>query len=157
MQMKIEWTVKKRAGHLRPKLHYWITLEAFEIDLAVPMVRITSTIPKPPDAGQHYVWPGTKECGKEAPEEVYDLCTPSHKTGHCREMRMLPMRPGNQYPEIEASFRQLRTAYEKVLLEAYANSAFETRGSLGMSTETKKRFAPAVAARRFLALVEEAS
>jgi hypothetical protein len=155
--MKIEWTIKKKTGHLRPKLHYAITLEDFEIQLAVPMVRITSTIPKPPDAGQHYVWPGTKECGKENPQDVYDVSTPSHKTGHCREMLMLPMRPGNDYPEVEASFCRLRRAYEEALLAAYANSAFETRGSLGMSSETKRRFAPAVAAQRFLALVEEAS
>jgi hypothetical protein len=72
-------------------------------------------------------------------------------------MLMLPMRPGNDYPEVEASFCRLRRAYEEALLAAYANSAFETRGSLGMSSETKRRFAPAVAAQRFLALVEEAS
>ena len=155
--MKIEWTIKKKTGHLRPKLHYWFTLDAFEIDLAVPMVRITSTIPKPPDAGQHYAWPGTKECGNEVPVEVYDLSTPSHKTGHCREMLMLPMRSGKDYPEVEASFRKLRQVYEDALLAAYANSAFETRGSLGMSAETKRHFAPAVAAQRFLTLVEQAS
>ncbi len=135
--MKIEWTIQKKAGHLRPKLHYTITLETFETNLAVPMVRITSTIPKPPDAGQHYVWPGTKECGREQPVEVYELCTPSHKTGYCREMLMLPMRSENAYPEIEASFRKLRAAYEKVLLEAYANSAFETHGSLGCRRKPK--------------------
>lgn len=155
--MKIEWTINKKAGHLRPKLHYTITLEDFEIELAVPMVRMTSTIPKPPDAGQHYVWPGTKEYGKEKPEEAYDLCTPSHKTGHCREMLMLPMRPGNDYPEVEVSFRRLRRAYEKALLAAYANNAFETRGRLEMTPETKRCVAPAVVARRFLALVEQAS
>ncbi|WP_155310898.1 hypothetical protein [Desulfosarcina ovata] len=153
----MEWTIGKKAGHLRPKLHYTLTLEDFEIDLAVPMVRITSTIPKPPDAGQHYVWPGTKECGKEEPEEVYDLCTPSHKTGHCREMLMLPMRPGNNYPEVEVSFRQLRRAYEEALLAAYANSAFEIGGRLEMTPETKRRMAPAVAARRFLAVVGQVS
>jgi hypothetical protein len=155
--MHIEWTIHKRAGHLRPKLHYAVTLEDFEVELAVPMVRITSTIPKPPDAGQHYVWPGTKECGRETPEQVYDLCTPSHKTGHRREMLMLPMRRGNDYPEIEASFRELRRVYEQALLDAYANSAFETRGNLGMTSATKQRIAPSVAARRFLAVVDKAS
>ena len=80
--MRIEWTIQKRAGHLRPKLHYSMTLEDFEIELAVPMVQIASTIPKPLDAGQHYVWPGTKECGREKPTQVYDLCSSSHKTGH---------------------------------------------------------------------------
>jgi hypothetical protein len=121
------------------------------------MVRITSTIPKPPDAGQHYVWPGTKECGKERPEAVYDLCAPSHKTGHCREMLMLPMRRNNAYPEVEASFRQLRRVFESALLEAYANSAFETHGRLEMTSATKKKIAPTVAAQRFLAMVDKAS
>lgn len=78
--MLIEWKISKRAGHLRPKLYYCITLEDFEVALAVPMVCMRSTIPKPPDAGQHYVWPGTKERGQEVFEEVYELCTPSHKT-----------------------------------------------------------------------------
>ena len=155
--MLIEWEISKKAGHLRPKLYYWITLEPFEIELAVPMVRITSTIPKPPDAGQHYVWPGTKECGQELPVEVYDLCTPSHKSGRCREMVRLPMRCNNHYPEVEASFRLLRRTYEQALLEAYANSAFETSGRLEMTTETKRRIAPTVAARRFLAVVDKAS
>jgi hypothetical protein len=155
--MRIEWTIHKRPGHLRPKLRYEISLEAFEIELAVPMVRITSTIPKPPDAGQHYVWPGTKECGKEKPTQVYDLCSPSHKTGHCRETLMLPIRQGNDYPEVEASFRDLRRAYEDALLTAYANSAFETKGRLDMTSATKRRIAPAVAARRFLAVIDKAS
>jgi hypothetical protein len=155
--MKIEWTVKKKVGHLRPKLHYGITLDAFEIELAVPMVRITSTIPKPPDAGQHYVWPGTKECGREEPTDVYDLYTPSHKTGQCKEILMLPMRKDSDYPEVEASFRHLRRVFENALLAAYANSAFEIRGHLDLTTKTKQRIAPEVAAARFLAVVEKAS
>jgi len=155
--MRIEWKIKKRAGHLRPKLYYEITLEPFEIDLAVPMARISSTIPKPPDAGQHYVWPGTKERGKETPTEVYDLFTPSHKTGQCSAMLMLPARADNQYPEVAESFLDLRAAYEKVLLEAYENSAFETRGSLELTPETKKRLAPGVAAARFLAMAVRTS
>lgn len=152
--MLIEWTIQKKAGHLRPKLRYEITLEAFEIELAVPMVQITSTIPKPPDAGQHYVWPGTKECGKEMPDAFYDLCAPSHKTGFRRETLMLPMRRGNDYPEVEDSFLELRRVFEEALLEAYANSAFETRGRLELTPETKRCIAPSVVARRFLALAD---
>ena len=155
--MHIEWKIHKRAGHLRPKLHYAMTLEDFEIELAVPMVRITSTIPKPPDAGQHYVWPGTKECGREAPTQVYDLCSPSHKTGHCRETLMLPMRQANHYPEIEASFRKLREAYEDALMAAHTNCAFESKGQLDMTSVTKRCIAPAVATRRFLSLIDKAS
>ena len=121
------------------------------------MVTVTSTIPKPPDAWQHHVWPGTHERGKIASAEVYDLCTPSHKTITRKELLMLPMRPGNQYPEVEASFRALRCAYEKALLEAYENSSFQASGRLEMTLETKERIAPAVAAQKFLALVEKSS
>lgn len=155
--MRIEWTIQKRVGHLRPKLHYRITLEAFEIELAVPMVCITSTIPKPPDAGQYYVWPGTKECGREKPEAVYELCAPSHQTGERRGTLMLPMRSTNDYPEVDESFRELRRTYEEALLKAYANSAFETCGRLEMTTETKRQIAPAVAARSFLSVMNQAS
>jgi hypothetical protein len=154
VSMHIEWKILKQAGHLRPKLYYEITLDSFEIALAVPMVRMTSTIPKPPDAGQSHVWPGTKERGKELPTEVYDLCSPSHKTGRCKEMLMLPMRPDNHYPEVEASFLKLRRAYEKVLVEAYENSAFEIQGCVEMIPETKRRVAPGVVAARFLKLAE---
>jgi hypothetical protein len=155
--MLIEWKIVKRAGHLRPKLYYEVRLESFEIALAVPMVRITSTIPKPPDPGQHYVWPGTKECGKEDVTEVYDLCTPSHSMGRCREMVRLPMRPEGDYPEVEASFRKLREAYERALMAAYENSAFETTGRLELTPETKRKIAPAAVADRFLKILEKAS
>jgi len=42
-------------------------------------------------------------------------------------------------------------------LAAYANSAFETHGWLEMTPETKRRMAPAVVARRFLAGVIQVS
>jgi hypothetical protein len=155
--MRIEWKINKRAGHLRPKLYYCIILEAFEVALAVPMVSVTSTIPKPPDAGQYFVWPGTKERGKEAPDAVYELSTPSHQTARRRETLMLPMRADNHYPEVEESFLELRRAYEAVLLEAYGNTAFETEGHLDMSAQTKRRLAPSVIAERFLSLVSKAS
>jgi hypothetical protein len=155
--MLIEWRIQKKAGHLRPKLTYQVTLEPFELALAVPMVRITSTIPKPADAWQTHVWPGTKERGQETPMALYDLCSPSHKTGSCKEVLILPMRKDNSYPEVEESFLKLRESYEQVLLEAYENSAFETEGRLEMMPETKRRIAPGVAAARFLELVGTAS
>ena len=155
--MLIEWSIKKRAGHLRPKLEYRITLEEFEIELAVPMVRITSTIPRPPDPGRHFVWPDGMDSEREKPVAVYDLCAPSHKTGFWRETMMLPIREDNHYPEVEESFIKLRRVFEKALLSAYASSAFETRGTLEMTPETKQRIAPAVAAKRFLAQRKNAS
>ncbi len=155
--MRIEWTIRKKTGHLRPKLHYRLALEAFEVDLAVPMVRIASTIPKPPDAWQSHVWPGTLERGEDPPKAVYDLCSPSHKTAYLEEVLTLPARPDNRYPEVEESFRRLRQSYETALFEAYQNSAFEIRGDLEMTPETKRRIAPAAAAARFLEAVGMAS
>ncbi len=155
--MRIEWNIRKKAGNLRPKLYYRIDLEPHEVALALPMVQITSTIPKPPDAGQHFVWPGTKERGKETPTQVYDICTPSHKTEWRQEVVTLPMRADNEYPEVEESFRELRRVFEETLLDAWENSAFETGGILETTPETKRRIAPSVAAARFLSLVEKAS
>ena len=155
--MNIEWEIKKKAGNLRPRLHYRLALESFEIDLAVPMVRIISTIPKPADPWQGHVWPGTLERGRKPPEGVYELSSPSHKTGFSQAVLALPMRPDNSYPEVEESFLLLRCAYERALADAYANSAFETRGELEMSPEVRKRTAPAAAAARFLQVLGLAS
>jgi hypothetical protein len=151
--MRIEWKIQKNAGHLRPKLRYRLSLEPFELSLAVPMVRISSTIPKPQDAWQSHVWPGTLECGGKCPTATYDLCTPSHKTGSADGVLTLPARPDNRYPEVEESFCRLRRAYESALMDAYRNSAFEVRGSMEMTSETRQRIAPAAAAARFLQAV----
>jgi hypothetical protein len=70
---------------------------------------------------------------------------------------MLPMRRNNAYPEVEASFRQLRRVFKAALPEAYANSAFETHDRLEMTSATKKRVAPNIVTQRFLAMVDKAS
>ncbi|WP_028575820.1 hypothetical protein [Desulfonatronovibrio hydrogenovorans] len=148
--MILEWKITKKAGHLRPKLHYLVRLEDFERDLAVPMVRITSTIPKPPEHWQGHVWPGTNELGSGYVPEYYDIFTPSHKTRELQEVLILPMQTDRQYPEVEESFLNLRRAYEEVLVAAYENSSYEQSGRLDMSLETKKIIAPRTAAARFL-------
>ena len=148
--MKIEWEIKKERGNLRPKLYYRAELESFEIKLGVPMVRITSTIPKPPDAWQSHSYPGRKERGCWIPEIFYELYSPSHKTIHFKETIHLPMRENCEYPEVEESFRLLRKEYEKCLKAAYHNAAFEIRGSLGISMETKKQIAPGITALKML-------
>ncbi|MGD9160855.1 MAG: hypothetical protein PVG39_20720 [Desulfobacteraceae bacterium] len=148
--MNIEWQIVKKQGHLRPKLHYSIKLEPFEINLAVPMVTITSTIPKPPDAWQSHVYPGRNERKEWKPETFYELSTPSHKDENLKNVLTLPMREAPDYPEVESSFTLLRETYETALKNAYRNSAFEIRGEMGMSPETKRIVAPAVVAERLL-------
>ena len=150
--MKIEWNIKKAGGHLRPRLSYCLRLEPFEIKLAVPMVRITSTIPKPPDAWRSHVYPGMEETNENwIPLSFYELCTPSHKSGCLRDSIHLPMRCTGAYPEVKESFLVLRETYEKALMAAYRNSAFEIRDTLDISGETQKTVAPGIVAMQFLA------
>ncbi len=148
--MILEWKIIKKSGHMRPKLRYHVRLEGFEKELAVPMVRITSTIPKPPDLWQGHVWPGTNEQAPVYEPEYYDIFTPSHKTAELEEVLILPMRENRQYPEVEESFLNLRRAYEDALVAAYENSAFEQEGRLELSLPTKRLMAPQAAAVRFL-------
>jgi hypothetical protein len=148
--MILEWKIIKKSGHMRPKLRYHVRLEEFEKDLAVPMVRITSIIPKPPESWQGHVWPGTNELGPGHEQQYYDLFTPSHKTGEREEVLTLPMRENRLYPEVEDSFLALRRAYEDALMSAYENSAFEQEGRLELSLAVKKLMAPRTVAARFL-------
>ena len=151
--MKIEWKIKKKRGNLRPKLYYKTELELFEIKLCVPMVQVVSTIPKPPDAWERHVYPGRKEReGCWNLETFYEICAPSYKTGSFEEMIRLPMRENCEYPEVEESFLLLRKKYEKSLKAAYHNAAFEMRGRLGISAETKKQIAPGITALKMLGL-----
>ena len=46
--MHIEWNITKRRGNIRPILHYTVTLEEHERELALPFIRVVSTIPEPP-------------------------------------------------------------------------------------------------------------
>jgi hypothetical protein len=135
---------------MRPKLHYSIELERYEINLAVPMVTINSTIPKPPDAWQSHVYPGWNERRDWVPNIFYELSTPSHKDERLKNVLTLPMRENPEYPEVESSFSLLRDAYETALMNAYQNAGFETRGELGMSPETKRIVAPAMVAEKLL-------
>ncbi|WP_291323133.1 hypothetical protein [Desulfonatronospira sp.] len=148
--MILEWKIIKKSGHMRPKLRYKVRLEDFEKDLAVPMVRISSSIPKPVDSWQAHAWPGTNELAPGYETEYYDIFTPSHKTEQLEEVLTLPMRETRLYPEVEESFLNLRQAYEQVLVTAYENSAFEQEGRLELSMPIKKLIAPHAVAARFL-------
>jgi hypothetical protein len=67
------------------------------------------------------------------------------------------MRENCQYPEVEESFLLLRKEYEKCLKAAYHNAAFEIRGSLDISTETRKQIAPGLVAMKMLKLARNAA
>jgi hypothetical protein len=68
----------------------------------------------------------------------------------------LPWREGNEYPEVEESFKALRAAFEQTLAEAAASAPFRLCGSLECTEEHRKAIAPAFAAERLLRLVRAA-
>jgi len=148
--MRIEWRIEKRRGNTRPSLHYKMTLEKYETEMALPPVFVESTIPRPPDSWQSYCYPGQKERGDWKPEEYYCLLTPAHNTGEVEEKIKLPWRAANEYPEIEESFRRLRDEFEKALREAYNSLPMDVVGRIDVNSETKKHIAPGIAAVRLL-------
>ncbi len=117
--MKIEWSITKERGNLRPTLTYSFTIEKFERLLALPPVIIQSTIPEPLESWREYCYPNIDE-RKEVPsyKGFYRLDIVSHKGNLWKQKLKLPWREDNQYPEIEESFKLLRSAFEEELKKA---------------------------------------
>ena len=148
--MNIEWTISKKRGNYRPVLTYTITLTEFEKSLAMPAVRITSTIPKPPEAGWAHCWPEQNERGDWTPTEYYQLQTPSHKSKDIREIIKLPWRDSNEYPEVEETLTLLRDAFETTLERSMKSSSLSQSGSIGTSMTAKTSIAPTLVADKIL-------
>ncbi len=148
--MRIEWSIEKKRGNLRPILRYTVTLERHEEHLALPMVRVTSTIPEPPSSWQAFCYPDQFERAGVEPAGHYLLETPNHKrkTGSA-ELR-LPWRPDNRYPEVERSFGALRAAFEAELAAAHHSGPMSERGELVLRPAVREVIAPAVVAERLL-------
>ena len=148
--MKIEWNIVKKRGNYRPVLHYTVTLNEFERSLCLHAVRVESTIPKPPEASWTYCWPGQNERGPWTPSAWYCLMTPSHKDGKFSDSLKLPWREGNAYPEVEASFAALRTAFETALGQALDSAPISDAGRMETSGTMRQVMAPAFMAQRIL-------
>lgn len=149
--MHIEWTINKDRGNLRPTLSYRVRLEEHEKALALPQVRVTSTIPKPDEHNTKYCYPGTMERAEGwKPSEFYTLETPSHIGHPLLHTLTLPWREDNKYPEVEESFCVLRDALEAEMERACQSAPMEEKGSVRASSEGKRLVAPDVAAVRFL-------
>jgi hypothetical protein len=148
--MRIEWSIEKKRGNLRPVLRYTVTLERHEEHLALPMVRIISTIPEPPSSWQAFCYPDQFERAGVEPAGYYLLETTNHKrkTGSA-ELR-LPWRPDNRYPEVERSFEALRAAFEVELAAAHHSGPMSERGELVLRPAVREVIAPAVVAERLL-------
>lgn len=148
--MRITWHIEKKRGNLRPELYYDVVLEGHEKALALPYVRIDSTIPEPPASWQSHCYPGEHERAGVEAVGVYPLATPNHATGTLRQSLRLPWRRDNLYPEVETSFRELRRAFETAMAEAGASEPMDIRGELALSASLRRELAPALLADRLL-------
>jgi len=152
--MRIIWHIEKKRGNLRPELTYAVVLEGHEKALALPYVRIVSTIPEPPASWQAHCHPGEHERAALPPAGFYELATPHHAMRELRQSLRLPWREDNAYPEVEASFGELRRAFEAALAAAHASGPMDVRGELALSTARKREMAPAMMADRLLRLAK---
>jgi hypothetical protein len=148
--MNIDWSISKKRGNYRPVLTYTITLTEFEKSLAMPSVRITSTIPVPPESGWTHCWPDQHERTDWTPSEYYQLMSPSHKAKDTLVTLKLPWRESNAYPEVEESLAALRDAFEKVLIDSMNSTAVTMKGNLTTCASAKGVIAPTFAAERIL-------
>ena len=150
--MRITWHIEKKRGNLRPQLFYDVLLEGHEKALALPYVRIDSTISEPAASWQAHCYPHEHERAGHAPAGVYQLATPNHAAGTLRQSVRLPWREDNAYPEVEASFRELRRAFEAALAAAHDSHPMDERGELALSASLKRELSPALMAERLLRL-----
>lgn len=148
--MRIEWSIEKKRGNLRPKLTYEVTLDDYEKSLCLPMVRVQSDIPEPPESFVPHCWPDEHERGSWTPGVFYQLSTPSYKTGYLSETLTLPWRPDNQYPEVEHGFADLRDAFEDMLKDSSDSAPLSMSGELETTMAAKRQIASAFLAERIL-------
>lgn len=155
--MIIEWKIHKKPGNIRPLLTYWVKLEEHETALALPGVRMASSIPQPEESRQEHCYPGQYErANPPLFDGVYILESPSHKGCCTAKAFRLPWRENNEYPEVEASFALLREKLEEVLTAASQSQPMSVEGSLRTSAAARACIAPGVLAERFLRLAARA-
>jgi hypothetical protein len=151
--MKIEWKIEKKRGNYRPVLKYGITLEDFEVDLAVPQVVLEEALPCPPSAWRSFCYPGQDERA-DTPTEWHRLVTPSHKQGTAHGELTLPWRgPEAGFDDVREAFERLRRDFEAVLVKTHDSSPLDIVENLELSEETRKHIAVGVASARFLSAV----
>ncbi len=149
--MQISWQINKKRGYRRPTLTYSIELEAHEKALCLPAMRIQSTITEPVDSWQEHCWPGQYErANPPLFGTSYTIDIPSHEGRSWQQSLRLPWREDNTYPEVEETFRVVRTAYEKELMKAYASQPMEERRTLKATPTLAQHLAPGVLAERLL-------
>ena len=90
--------------------------------------------------------------GNPASGKTYDLEFPSHKGRLWKQSLRLPWREGNDYPEVEQSFKKLRDAFEAELKAAYDSLPMDESNSF----DARRFIAPGILAERFLMLARNA-
>ncbi len=149
--MKIEWSIKKERGNLRPLLSYSLTIEKFEKALALPPILLQSSIPEPVESWRDFCYPNVDE-RMEAPKYngFYRLELVSHKGNAWVHKLRLPWREDNLYPEVEESFKMLRQAFEYELQSANASQPMNESSYLQITDVANQHIAPSVLAEKFL-------
>lgn len=154
--MQINWTIEKKRGNFRPLLSYTITLESFEVELAVSSLNIKSFIPRIPNAREAHCLPGEGERSASwTPSRYHYLSIPSVtylKESTIENTIRLPFRESGEYPEVEASFEKLKRAYEEIVREAYSLEPISQSGEMELSTDTKRAIAAKVTGAKLLGL-----
>ncbi|WP_321493699.1 hypothetical protein [uncultured Desulfobacter sp.] len=149
--MKISWQIRKKRGNFRPGLSYEFTLEPFEKKLAIHAVQVESLIPMLPRPHLSYCLPGEDERAPGwQPSRFHVLQVPHFKDGHTRGFLRLPFRERTEFPEVEASFKNLRREYEIRVCEAYGHSPVNQGGVLDITDDTRSKISAKVTAHRFL-------
>lgn len=155
--MEIQWNITKKRGNFRPTLTYTVTLAEHERALALPFIRIQSTIPEPSDAWQEFCYPNQHERVEEyVSGKFYNLEIPSHKQHTWQNTLRLPWRENNNYPEVKESLEALRAKFEELLNAANASLPMDENDSLSISEAARDAIAPAVLGARFLQLARSA-
>lgn len=156
--MRIEWKIDKKRGNLRPTITYTVSQDEHEKVLALPPVRIASTIPKPEQHWEEHCYPGRFErAGRGDSGELHELETPSHRGRPWPQTLRLPWRENNSYPEVEESFLMLRDAFEEALRAANASLPMQEEHSLETTDAAKAAIAPGALAERFLSLARKSA
>ncbi len=149
--MRIEWSITKQRGNIRPVLAYSFIVEKFEKELALPPILVESTIPEPLEPWQGYCYPNEFE-RSQIPEYkgCYRLELISHKGRTWKQELRLPWRADNDYPEVEESFQRLREAFEKELSCANQSAPMNECASMQLTDMATQNIAPSVLAEKFL-------
>jgi len=152
--MNIKWTIEKKRGNFRPVLLYEINLESFEKKLAVATVSIASSIAHIPEPRSRFCLPDTNERVKGwLPTLFHRISTPGFRRGELQKRIILPYATDGQFAEVEASFKFLRSEFEKEMQSAKFSDSVLIRKELRLTPQTSKKMAGGIAAHRMLQLV----